>query len=245
MGALPVEVDDDRRMESRGVLPADVPDPRIQQNRRLRDMPSPIVGLIVQPSLEETDSFGISNGSDGDGYTEFSVSITYTLWRNPADRSDPVNLAVLDEEKRAAIETVTPWPRPAWLIEQIQRMRYPQLWEAVRTTWSRGGTADTSLAQRLVDHANDVLNNQYPDQPIRAGLSTAPRVTPNSVNSTVTVAVDGDPTPAAEIDTDPFVYAIGAETAPRTVVTAVLPRSELQHIQIRFGTRPTITADVP
>lgn len=230
-------------MRFSGVLPEDAPDPRIEQIFRLRDMPSPIVGLIVQPSLEGTNSIGISTGSDDAGYADFSVSITYTLWRNPADRSDPVNLAVLEEEKRAAIEMVTPWPRPAWLIEQVQRMRYPQLWEAVRTTWSRDLSADNTLAQRLVDHANEILNNQYPDQPIRPRPFPAPRVTQNSVNSTVTVALDGVPTAAAEIDTDPFVYAIGAQTAPRTVVTAVLPRSELQHIQIAFGTRPTIAAD--
>ncbi|TWP32367.1 hypothetical protein FGL98_24315 [Leekyejoonella antrihumi] len=230
-------------MQSRGVLPEDAPDPRVEHNRRLRDMPSPVMGLIVQPSLEDTDSIGISDGSDGAGYTEFSVSITYTLWRNPADRSDPVNLAVLDHDKRAAIEMATPWPRPAWLIEQVQRMRYPQLWEAVRTTWSRDLTAYTTLAQRLVDHANDILNNQYRDPSIRPGFPPAPRVTESSVNPAVTVAVDGVATPAAEIDTDPFVYAIGAETAPRTVVTAVLPRSELQHIRIAFATGPTVAAD--
>ncbi|TWP33659.1 hypothetical protein [Leekyejoonella antrihumi] len=59
---------------------------------------------------------------------DFSLSIRYPLWRNPADRADPVYLAELDEEKRSAIETVP--PRPRWLIDQVQRMRYPQPWEA-------------------------------------------------------------------------------------------------------------------
>ncbi|TWP36534.1 hypothetical protein [Leekyejoonella antrihumi] len=46
-------------------------------------MPSPVMGLIAQPSLEDADGIGISNGSDAAGYTAFCVSITYTLWRNP------------------------------------------------------------------------------------------------------------------------------------------------------------------
>lgn len=41
----------------------------------------------------------------------------------------------------------------------------------------------------------------------------------------------------AEVDTDPFVYGIGAEPASGGVVTAVLPRAELKRIQIQFTTR--------
>ncbi|KQM60431.1 hypothetical protein ASE64_01705 [Agreia sp. Leaf210] len=43
--------------------------------------------------------------------------------------------------------------------------------------------------------------------------------------------------PAIEIDTDPFVYAIGVELAPDTVLTAVIPRDELQHVRIEFVRR--------
>jgi hypothetical protein len=40
-----------------------------------------------------------------------------------------------------------------------------------------------------------------------------------------------------EVDTDPFVYGIGAELAGGGVVTAVLPRAELEHLQIEFSRR--------
>ncbi len=229
-----------KSMRFGGVFPQDVPDRGEQWRRRLLDMPAPIMGLIPQPSLEDTDSIGISSGQDMAGYASLSVSITYMLWRNAADHSDPVNLAVLSEQQRVAIETLPSWPRPQWLLERVQNMRYFHLWEAVRTTWNRDLNDQTSLVHQLVDHANYVLNNQYQDAAVPPGFTPVPRLASNAVNSTVTVVIDGVTSAAAEINTDPFVYAIGAETAPHTVVTAVLPRSELEHIQIAFATRPII-----
>lgn len=202
-------------------------------------MPAPIIGLIAQPSLEDTNSIGVSTMQDRRGCASFCVSISYTLWSHPADHSDPIKLADLDDEKCASIEKVSVWPRPSWLIERFQRMRYPQLWEAVRTTWNRDQTGHTSLAQQLVGHANYILDNQYRDETSQPGLRPAP-LTAKSVNPAITVAVDGVSGPAADIDTDPFVYAIGAETAPNTVVTAVLARSELEYIQIAFAARPVV-----
>ena len=119
-------------------------------------------------------------------------------------------------------------------------MRYPQLWEAVRTTWNRDLPADTSLVRELVDHANHVLMNQYRDESVpeqQSGIE--PGVAEEFADLAGTVTVDGIPVPAAVIDTHPHVYAVGARTAPRTVVTAVLPRRELHHIDIAFVTRPT------
>lgn len=236
--ALPLGIDDHVGMRHDGVLPEDAPDPRVERHRRLGDMPSPVMGLIAQPSLEDTDSVSISDGQDGAGYTSFAVGITYTLWRNPADRSDPINLARLTDEMRTAIELVPPWPRPPWLVEQVQLLRFPQLWDAVWTTWDHDLSEHTTLTRHLVDHANDVLTNRYRDESVsRPRLSPEFRVTEGSVKPAAAVLVDGGATPAAEIDTNAIVYAIGAQTAPRTVVTAVLPRSELQYIRVAFATR--------
>lgn len=92
------------------------------------------MGLVPQSSLEDLDMVGFQYGQGTYGYREMSASITYTLWRNPADRSDAVNLAELGEQARSAIEDVPPWPRPAWLVDAVARVRSPQRWEAVRTT---------------------------------------------------------------------------------------------------------------
>jgi hypothetical protein len=55
--------------------------------------------------------------------------------------------------------------------------------------------------------------------------------------STITVLVNGVEVPGTEVDTDPYVYGIGAELAGGGVLTAVLPRAEFKRIQVQFTTR--------
>ncbi|GAA1497599.1 hypothetical protein [Paeniglutamicibacter kerguelensis] len=226
-------------MRFEGILPEDAPDPRIERAKLLKLIPIPVLGLVPQTSLEDVDDVGFQSGADDRGYFELAASVTYILWRNSKDHSDSINLADLDEDRRRAIEDVPPWPRPAWLVEQVERLRYPQLWEAVRTTWHRDPSERHSVGNMLVDHVNHILMNQYPQE---HGLNGNPwdqptlEVTVRAVNHRVTVLVDGVEAPAAEIDTDPFVYGIGAEVEGG-VVTAVLPRAELEHIRIQFATR--------
>lgn len=219
------------------MLPEDAPDPGAEWVENLKLMPIPVVGLMPQPSLEDTDSVGLSYGQDDHGYSDMTASITYTLWRNPDDRTDPVNLADLDEDTRRSIEEVPPRPRPRWLIEQVERMRYPQLWEAVRTTWHREPSGDSSVQSLLADHVNHILMNQYRHKLWPGGNpwdQHAPVVTARMVNGRARTVVNGVEVPGAEVDTDPFVYGIGAELAGGGVVTAVVPRAELKHLQIRF-----------
>lgn len=227
-------------MRFEGILPENAPDPRIEQARLLKLMPIPVMGLVPQASLEDMGDVGFQSGEDVHGYNEMTASLTYMLWRNPNDRSDPINLVDLDEQQQSAIEHVPPWPRPAWLVEQVGRMRYPQLWEAVRTTWHRDPSEDTSVGSLLVDHVNYILMNQFRQE---RGLSgnpwdkPAPDVTVRAVNRRVSVLVDGVEVPAAEIDTDPFVYGIGANLDGGGIVTAVIPRAELKRVQVQFATR--------
>ena len=72
-----------------GILPEDAPDPRAEWVEDLKRMPIPVLGLAPQPSLEDTDSVSLNSVLDDRGYCEMTASITYTLWRNPDDRSDP------------------------------------------------------------------------------------------------------------------------------------------------------------
>lgn len=222
------------------MLPEDAPDPRIDQARRLELMPIPIMGLAPQPSLEDPDMVGIQYGQDSRGYSEMSASVTYTLWRNPADRSDPINLAELDEQTRRSIEDVPPWPRPAWLVEGVERMRYLQLWEAVRTTWHRDASERSSPARVLAEHMNHVLVNRYRRE-WPGGIAwgrNAGDVRNRPANREVTAWVDGVEVQGVEIDTDPIAYGVGAYLGQGGVVTAVLPRDELDYIRIAFARRP-------
>ncbi len=169
-----------------------------------------------------------------------TASITYTLWRNPDDRADPVNLADLDETTRRSIEEVPPWPRPPWLIEYLQRLRYPQLWEAVRTTWHRVPSERSSVQNLLADHVNHILMNQYREELWPGGNPRdqhPPAVTGRMVNDQARTVINGINVPGAEVDTDPFVYGIGAQLPGGGVVTAVLPRTELKHVTVQFTTR--------
>lgn len=222
------------------MLPPDAPDPRIEAEARARTAPFPVMGLMPQPSLEDRSMVGIAEGHDSTGRSQLSVSIGYTLWRNPDDPGDPVNLADLDDRTRAAIEDEPPWPRPAWLIEQVQRMRYPQLWEAVRTTWHREPAEHTTVSRQLVEHANHILMNQFREQ---LGLEDGPTtrtewmISETSVNPAATLQVEGTARAASEIDTDPFVYAIGVQLDPDVVATIVVPRDELPHVELALVTR--------
>lgn len=222
------------------MLPEDAPDPRREQAGRLKLMPVPIMGLAPQPTLEDPDLVGFQYGQDSRGYNEMSVSITYTLWRDPDNPSDPMNLAELDEQTRRSIETVPPWPRPAWLVEAVQRMRYPQLWEAVRTTWHRDISERSSPARVLAEHMNHILINRYrrewlggiPWDRYAGDLRRSP------ATSEVAVRIDGVEVQGVEIDTDPLVYGVGASLGQGCVVTAALPRNELGYIRIEFAKRP-------
>ena len=59
----------------------------------------------------------------------------------------------------------------------------------------------------------------------------------STVNDQVNVLVNEVERSAAEIDTNPDIYAIGTELADGGVVTAVLPRAELERTTIAFMTR--------
>ncbi|WP_234058073.1 MULTISPECIES: hypothetical protein [Microbacterium] len=225
-------------MQFAGVLPEDAPDPRFEREQHLKAMPIPIYEFAAQRAVGDTD-IGVSSGTDGRGMNMMTASVSATLWRNPDDKSDPINLADLDEQTRRSIEQVPPWPRPAWLIESVERMRYPSLWEAVQTTWHRDASERTTLAYLLVHHANHILMNHFREQ---LGLSlhdweSPALTTERAVRHGAGVVVDGTTVTGAEIDTDPFVYAIGAELPGGGTLTVVISREHLQYLDLRFAQR--------
>lgn len=201
-------------------------------------MPLPVIDLVGQRSLELTD-VSLSTGSDGAGFYTMTAAVSSILWRNPDDRSDPLNFAELDDATRHALDEVPPWPRPSWLIKEVERMRYPHLMEAVRTTWHREESEVTTLDRLLVDHANHILMNQFREL-LGLGIQDwdSPALTSERVvRHGVQLVVDGDAVTAAMIDTDPFVYAIGAQLENGGTLTAVVPREHLPYITLEFATQ--------
>lgn len=224
-----------------GVLPEDAPDPRLEMKERLRGLSFPVMGLTPQLAVEDIDAIAIADAHGTTGQSQFAVSISYVFWRNPGNRNDPANLIELGEEERAALESEPPWPRPAWLTQYVGMMRYPQLWEAVRTSWNRYPSEHTTVPRQLVDHANHILRNQFRAQ---LGLRPGPvhddgdwEIKESAANPSATLEIDGVPLPAWEIDTDPFVYAIGAQVSAKVVVTVVVARDHLAHVLVSLATR--------
>ncbi|GLK15682.1 hypothetical protein [Herbiconiux flava] len=229
-------------MHVTGYLPKDAPDPRIAQAAQARTLPVPVLGFTPQPSLDDVHLENIETGGGS-----MTVGISYTLWRNPADRSDPVNLADLDAEALRSLEQPSPHSRPAWLLETIERMHYPLLWEAVRTTWHRTPTEFSAPPTLLVAHAHHILANRF-----RAELGLAPALTDQrpthpahsadllterAVRPRPPVDVDGELRPALEIDTDPLIYALAVPLTPTSTLTAVVPRADLPHVTLAFARR--------
>lgn len=222
-------------MEFGGRLPADAPDPRLERAARLRELPVPVMGLVPQPSLEDTDTLGITDGHDRSGLVDMAVDVTYTFWRNPDDRSDPVNLAVLDDETRAAIERTTPWQRPRWLIEHVERMRYPQLWDAVRTTWTRR-VSGPDVIGAIAEHLGQILANRYGQPALGDDLSGSRSVIEQECVDT-TIEVDGMPQGAVGFDGHPLLHAVGVQVGPSAVATVVLPRDVLPYVEVGLSAR--------
>jgi hypothetical protein len=225
-------------MQFAGVLPEDAPDPRLEREQLVKSMPIPIFEFIPQAAVEFAD-FSVATTDSGSGLDEMSVSISATLWRNPVDKSDPANLADLDDTTRRSIEEVPPWPRPAWLLEHVERMRYPMLSEAVQTTWQRADSEYSTLDARLVHHTNHILMNHFREE-LGLGLHDwdSPALTSERViRRGVDVAIDGVIFSGAEIDTDPFVYAVGAKLPSGGTLTAVVPRAYLPYLTLEFVQR--------
>ncbi|MBH0110029.1 hypothetical protein I6E81_07605 [Salinibacterium sp. NG22] len=225
-------------MDFTGVLPEDAPDPRMHHAELLHHMPIPVMGFAGQSALDETD-VGINFATDSDGYSSMTASISAILWRNPDNKADPANLAEMDDSTRRAIEEVPPWPRPEWLIERVEMMRYPSLWEVVQTHWHREESELNELGLLLNQHTNYILMNQFREE---LGLSAhdgeAPTLLPERrATRPIDVAIDGDMVRGVEMDTDPFVYAVGAKLASGGTLTAVVAREHLPFITLEFATR--------
>jgi hypothetical protein len=195
----------------------------------------PVIGFIQQPALSELSVGTVSSSRNGGPATPESLSISYTLWRNPKDRGDPANLAELTDRERDVLEQEPLRPLPEWMLHARRLLRYPSLWEAVMTT--RVLTPEPTPEPILVAHTNYVLMNTFREQRVVGNV-------PGNLDSPVTerhvrrvaVSIDGTDVPGFCIDTDPHVYSVGADLGDR-ILTAVVARDHLPYIVVAFETR--------
>lgn len=197
----------------------------------------PLMAFVRQPSLTELGVGTVGSSLDGAPTSLDSVAISYTWWRNPKDKDDPVNLADLTAVQRESLEMKPVKPLPDWMLTVRRLMYYPSMWEATMTT--RALDAEWQTAESiLVAHANHILTNTFRDQRVVGGFpgSLDAPIQEHHIEPT-NVRIDGVDAPGLRIDTDPHVYALGADLGDR-ILTAVVAREYLPHISLAFETRP-------
>jgi hypothetical protein len=214
--------------------PEDFPEPAAP-NQVARDFPVPLLTLAAHPSIEES-WIGLMSQTG-----MHAATISYTYWRNRLDRDDPANLADLPADVASQLDAEPVWPLPDWMVRIRERMRYPMLWEAVRTTHISDNSAVVwqTPEYTLVEHANYILMNTFREERMRGAFpgKLDGRITEAAIERDIPVSVDGVDVPGMRIDTDPHVVALGADLGDR-ILTAVLPRDYLELVGFTFRTRP-------
>jgi hypothetical protein len=227
-------------MEISGFIAEDAPDPRNARLAMIAGLGIPAAGLVPQRHLEDRGEAGHSSSrhrtADGpDVLDEVTISRTYLLWRNPDDHDDPANLADLDVVTRATLEAPLELPIPGWLHEARRMLRYPRLWEAVQTHWTREGGDRRTPGDRLIEHAEHVLTNSFREQ---LGLGHGPGTwappIPAAALQAHGIVVDGVVREGLLLDTDPFVLGLGCELDDGRVVTAVVPRDAVPLLRLEL-----------
>ena len=111
----------------------------------------------------------------------------------------------------------------------------------MRTSWQASPDPERhALSQQLVDHANHILRNRFREE---LGLPDLPSEgddggweAKTSAARDAVVAVDGRNRPGVQIDTDPFVYAVGFRVDENVACTVVVPRDSLPMIDLAITT---------
>ena len=232
-------------MQVRGFIAEDAPDPREGRLAIIAGLGIPVAGLIPQRHLEDLGEAGHSSSRSGvrggpQVLDDVTISQTYLVWRNPDDHDDSANLADLDDRTRGALDAPLVRPIPAWLQEAKRMLRYPRIWDAVETHWTRPDGERQSVAERLIGHAEHVLTNRFREQ---LGLGHDPGswvdpIPPAALQSRP-VIVDGTARDGLLLDTDPFVLGLATALDDGRILTAVIPRDLLPYVV------PEFASDVP
>ncbi|QAY60039.1 hypothetical protein ET475_08580 [Microbacterium protaetiae] len=216
----------------------EAPDPRPGMFEQAQQLPVPAITFVPQPNLEGAIPSAMQRGNDRLGLRHMSVSFTYTLIRNPSDRAAPENFAELDDETQRALDELPHVQRPAWIVEMSERIRHPQLREAVCTNWFREHDERANVDTMLLEHINQVLRNSFPTERGWEGLAgnmpPAPDVTAHAIQRDARVIVNGESLDGIRIDTDPFVVGLGARLPSGGILTVIVPRDELIYLTLEF-----------
>jgi len=224
-----------------GRAPADRPDPRDDLRSQARSLGLHAAALVPQRHLEDWGISGLQASQDGGPGEMTTRSVTlsrmYTVWRNPDDHADPVNLRPLDDDLRRMQEETIPDDLPAWIVWMRDRGRYPSLWEAVHTHWSAPEETTADLPALLTAHVDHVLHNSFRREYGLGDPTEEPwtRLVQRSAVQSADVIVDGAVVEGGMmIDTDAFVFGVDAPLPDGRILTAVLSRDLLDLVTLEF-----------
>lgn len=186
---------------------------------------APLIAFHPQPRLDE---FTAIEGRALGRAVHLSLSYSYT----PIDVA-PVRLR---PDQEAALDRVEHSDVPAWILDQIARLRRPVLWEAVRTSLLVPAERNNPIESRLTAHLNDVLRTSFAE-PGRPAPTVGGRLRENAFSRGIVFPVDGEPTRGIRYDADPRVIGLGARVDGR-FVTVVLDRAVAPTLRMEFVRRP-------
>ncbi|ROS30003.1 hypothetical protein EDF22_1760 [Rathayibacter sp. PhB127] len=153
-----------------------------------------------------------------------AVSVSYTYYQHPSRPEDPRNFVDLTPQQRTAIARAETSALPDWLRDQIRRMRYPTLFDAVRTSLPFPAERAHPVEGRLEADLTDSLRTLFPGQHLSTRLRTvrgAP-LAEYKVHRGVPLSVDGEIHRGTRVEIAPHVFAFGTRLDDR-YVTAVIP----------------------
>ena len=225
-----------------GKVSSDQPDPMEKWREQARALGIPAAGLAPQRHLEDWGISGVNidasedSGIDDPVIRSATLSRSYTVWRNPDSRDDPVNFADMEGNLGETLSRRVPGDLPKWMGRLLERMRYPVLWEAVHTHWF-ATLEERDASELLAAHMDFVLHNRFRvehglgDPTAERWVSLVKRQTARASE----IIVDGAVTNGGIIiDTDPFVIGVAAPLDDNCVLTAVLTRAYLDLVTIEF-----------
>lgn len=223
-------------MRHGGRLPEDAPDPGIELMARARTMPVATRTLVEQHALERIPHPSLEESTANGVRTSMAVSWSYTLWRVPGDPGHTANL--VDATTLASLEGMPPAPSPAWLVDGVERMRHPMLWEAVRTTWDAdaGAIREDPVVDAVVRHVAYVAVNRFDEHRGPGARWDRPELVAPGARRAAELVVDGAQVPGVAIEGDHHVLGLGAVLDDGAILTAALPRDALEHVQVAFAT---------
>jgi hypothetical protein len=156
-----------------------------------REFGGRVFSFVPQRHLELA---GVSVESTNDAIS--AIALSYSVYVNPDDLDDPINLRRLKDGETAQTELTH--GQPAWVHKLIVQSRYPLLWEAVRTSTAvdalSWGSAAGALAQHL-DHVAVNAQERGPD----AFLTPDSDATDPKLADPIVLGIDGRPEPGIRI----------------------------------------------